>query len=891
MKDRLTPRVQGALLILLTFAFYWPVLFNGFVWDDFPHIIKNGLLPRPDGLARIWFHLDFQQYLPMQMTTHWIEYRIWGTEPLGYHIVNVILHAFVGLLLWRVLLRLEVPAAWLCAAIFLVHPVHAETAGYVTERRNLLAALFYFLSLLSWFNFERSSDRRWYAAALMCFTLALLSKTVTCSFPVIILLLRWMRGMPIGRREILYIVPFFIVGLPLALLTAFMERYLIGANGYEWAYTVPQRILICGHALWLYAANIVWPANLMFFYRRWPLDVGDISQWLYVIAAVAVVLGLFPLTRRFGRRPAAALLFFGISIFPALGFANVYPQRFSFVADHFQYIASIGIIVLAVGVLHALYNRALATSPALRSAKYLPLLANAVLPLILGSVLLAHLPVFKNDETLYRDVLSKNDDCWLAHLNLGTMHFNRGEHTESTQHFEAAHRIVPHEIVVLKYLGESYERQHRDGDARRTLELGLSESPAEAMIAGARERGNFIAGKGFLSVYERDRIEATVDLHTSLAALDAREQHFDAAEAHLEAAQALTPQSIKPLLAKADLLAAQGQLDDALAACDRAAELKPLSGAPLYRKAELLRNSGTPEARSANLPRAEAALRGALEHEPGHLQSLAGLCELLLSQHRIDEAETLLRSARDAGAASTQLDIDLAYVLQEKGDLSGAAQAFSRALQREPRNFKALSGFGSMCLRANQNPLAENLLRQALAVTPGAVTERENLAIALARMNRSDEAIALLKECRTHAASLSVELNLERMLIAAHRFTDASAALREALANPAFSEKQLIRLKLDLAWMLATCPDAATRNGAEALRLAQKISAVAANAEQAEALGVLAAAQAETGDFAGAVKTSQSAQESAKAAHQDNMAKELGAQQQLYAAGKAYHAP
>jgi tetratricopeptide (TPR) repeat protein len=892
MKILLSPRVQGTLLVLLTFAVYWPVLFNGFIWDDVPHIVLNGLLPPPHGLDRIWFHLDFQQYLPMQMTTYWLEYRLWGTNPLGYHIVNVILHAFTGVLLWRVLLRLEVPAAWLCAAVFLVHPVHAETAGYVTERRNLLSALFYFSSMLCWFNFEEREEKRWYAASLFLFLLALLSKTVTCSLPVILLLLRWMRGLPIRRKEILYVIPFFLVALPLALLTAFMERYLIGANEYEWAYTFPQRILLCGHALLHYAGELLWPAKLMFFYPRWSLDVSDWTQWLYVLGSAVIVLGLIPLTRKFGRRPAAALLFFGISIFPASGFANVYPQRFSFVADHFQYIASIGIIVLAVGILHAIYVRAVAASPALKTALAFPVLANAVLPVVLGALLIQHLSAFKNDEVLYHDVLSKNENCWLAHQNLGTIQFNRGEYTEALQHYEAAHRLVPHEIVVMRYLGECYQRLHRDADARKILEQGLSESPAEAMIASARERDNFIAGKGFLSVYERDRIEATVDILIALSTLDVREQKWDLAQTRLISAQTLTPRSIKPVLAHADLLAAQGHFDEALAECDRAAELKPASGAPLCHKAELYRTHGAPDVRNANLPRAEAAFRAALTREPGHVPSLAGLCELLLSQRRTDEAEQLLRTAQSSGFASAQLDIDFAFVLKEKGDLSGAAQAFTRALDREPRNFKALAGFGNMCLQANQDKLAETLLRQALAIAPDAINERENLAIAVAKQGHTDEAVALLKECRTHSPSLSVELNLERMLLQARRFSDASTALREAIATGALPAKQLTRLKHDLAWLLATAPDAAARSGADALRLAEETmpASDATSLEKAEALGVLAAAQAETGAFANAAKSAQLAQENATAAKQPDMARELGEQQKVYSAGQAYHA-
>ncbi len=890
-----TARIQGALLVLLTFAVYAPALFHGFVWDDYTHLLLNGLIPQPDGLERIWFHLSFQQYQPLQLTTHWLEYRIWGFDPLGYHAVNIVLHAGVGLLLWRVLLRLELPCAWLCAAVFLVHPVNAETAGYITERRNLISGACYLGAILFWFRFEEHEEKRWYAAALALFFLGLFAKTVICTLPAILLLLRWMRGKPLRLRDIVYVIPFGIVALPLALLTAFMENYLIGAHGYEWAFTFSQRVIICCHALWFYAWKILYPVNLMFFYPRWNVDGSDWMQWLYVGGAALVGLSLIPLTRRFGRRPAAALLYFAITLFPALGFATFYPQRFSFVADHFQYLATIGIIVLAVGVLHAFYLKLLAESDSLRSSQKFPLFANAALPLLLSTLLLLYLPALNNDDTVYADILSKNNDCWIAHTNVAAKLYQRGDFARSTRHLEEAHRIVPHELEVMQNLGESYEKQGRIDEARAIFETGISESPAEEMIANARERENIIAGKGFLNVYEMHRIEATLAMHLDLARLDQRANRRDSARAHLAKAEALRPTSIKPVLAHAEMLATDGHLDAALAECDRAAQINLSSAQPLVTKAELyVRYSGSGRL-TDSFEKAEAAYRAALTRDPGHVQALTGLCEILIMQQKFDESASVARQGLAASKDNASLNIVLARALQAKGDFAGAAKAYNAALEIEPKNIKALSGFANLCLQGNQDKLAETMLRQVLELNPNSAVDRENLGVALARQGRYEEAIPIIQECRAIAPSLALDLNLKHLFLKTGRYAEAIALLETRLAqsnNPA--EKS--RVTRDLAFLLVAAPDEKIRNGTKGISLSQDLlnsagGPDAQSADAADALHVMAAAQAEGGDFDAAVKTSQQAYAKAIAAKQPALAQEIAEHQKFYEAKKPYRLP
>src|SRR5439155_7334721 len=180
--------------------------------------------------------------------------------------------------------------------------------------------------------------------------LALLSKSVAATLPAAILLVVWWKRGRIEMRDVLPLLPMFALGLAMSVVTATMERTVVGAWGPDWNYSWADRILIAGRALWFYAWKLIWPAKLTFIYPRWRIDPHLWWQWIFPLAAVALAAGALALaiTKRLSRGPVAALLFFGGTLLPALGFVNVLPMRYSYVADHFQYLASIGLIVLIV---------------------------------------------------------------------------------------------------------------------------------------------------------------------------------------------------------------------------------------------------------------------------------------------------------------------------------------------------------------------------------------------------------------------------------------------------------------------------------------------------------------------------------------------------------------
>ena len=442
--------LAGIAIVAMTLAAYVPAMRGGFIWDDTDYVLNNQTLRSVEGLGRIWFELGAtRQYYPLVFTTFWMEYRVWGLAPFGYHAVNVVLHAIAAVLLWRVLRFLAVPGAWPAAALFALHPVHVESVAWITERKNVLSTVLYFGAALAYLRYALGPQRRstvaLYAAAIVLYIAALLSKSVTCSLPAALLLVLWWQRDRFKWADGVRLAPFLLAGVVSGWLTVWMEKVSVGAAGEAWNLSFMDRCAVAGRALWFYAGKLLWPSNLTFVYPRWPLGV-----WWHVglaAAAVAVMIGLWLARRRVGRGPLVAVSFFAGTLFPALGFFDVYPMQYSFVADHFQYLASVGLLVLfcAVGTLvlrrlgrGAVWPGAVVTGAILGTA---------------GFLTFQHGRVYADIETLWRDTIAKNSTAWMAHNNLGNELFSQGRIHEAIKEYRAALRIRPDRAPTHNNLG------------------------------------------------------------------------------------------------------------------------------------------------------------------------------------------------------------------------------------------------------------------------------------------------------------------------------------------------------------------------------------------------------------------------------------------------------
>jgi tetratricopeptide (TPR) repeat protein len=463
-------------LVAAIWVTYQPVWYAGFIWDDDRHITSPELRSLR-GLGHIWLTLGAtQQYYPLVHSVFWFEHRLWGNRPLPYHLVNVFLYSISTLLLFKILRQLEVPGAWFATAIFALHPVQVETVAWVTELKNVLSGLFYFGAALAYLEFDRTRARKPYDLAFVLFILGLISKSVIASLPAALLLVFWWkRGTLSWKKDVEPLISFFIVGIFGGLFTAYVEKHFIGAEGAAYNYTFIERGLIAGHALWFYLAKLAWPADLLFIYPRWVISPAIAWQYLFPAAVVVLAAVLIGLSRRW-RGPLAGFLFFAGTLFPAIGFFNVYPFRYSFVADHFQYLASLGAIVPCAAGLTLLAERLLPGKQGLRAGLGVALLA------VLGTLSWQRAWVYRDLVTLWQNTIAGNPDCFLAHNNLGADDVMRGKFDDALVQFQEAIRIDPSVAEVHNNIGLVYYRRQEFVESLDPFREALKLEPENAVM-------------------------------------------------------------------------------------------------------------------------------------------------------------------------------------------------------------------------------------------------------------------------------------------------------------------------------------------------------------------------------------------------------------------------
>jgi protein O-mannosyl-transferase len=538
---RWTPRdwLLGVILVLAIVVTYQAVWSAGFIWDDGVHITRPDLRSW-EGLGRIWFDLGTTpQYYPVVHSIFWLEHGLWGDAPLGYHLVNVLLLAFSALLLFRILRQLEVPGAWLATAIFALHPVQVESVAWVSELKNMLSGLFYFSAALVYLKFDRTRETKDYLVSLALFVLGLMAKSVIATLPAALLVVFWWkRGKLSWKQDVLPLVPFFIVGLCAGLFTAWVEQHVIGAEGTDYNFNFVERTLIAGRAIWFYLGKLVWPVDLIFIYPRWEIDGAIWWQYLFPVAAVIVAVALWWLSRCW-RGPLAGFLFFVGALFPALGFLNVYPFRYSFVADHFQYLACLGIIVPCAAGMTLFVEFILPKKVWLQTG------LSALLLLLLEFLSWHRAWAYESEETLWTDTLERNPDCWLAHNDLGNILLQKGQVTEAMAHFLKSLDIKPDDTDAHNNLGTAFLDMGKVDDAIQQYQKALAINPNLA------------------------------ETHYDLANILIQKGQLDEAIAQYQAALALDPNIAEAHNNLCWALVQKGRIDEAIAQYQAALRLKP----------------------------------------------------------------------------------------------------------------------------------------------------------------------------------------------------------------------------------------------------------------------------------------------------------------------------
>src|SRR5438477_3645851 len=488
----------GAIIIAVALV-YLPALRGNFVWDDSLLITGNPLLQNASGLLEIWSGGRTADYFPLTNTVFWIEHHLFGGNATGYHAVNILLQAANALLVWRLLKRLDIPGAWLGGLIFGIHPVHVASVAWISELKNLLSMFFALLSILCFLELDEKQLRNSataYAASLVFFALALLSKTQVVFLPVVLLLCAWWREEKSPgrrttqnlRRDIVRSWPFFLIGIVFGLVTMWFQNRGIGEEEIVIG-SLSRRLVNAAMAIWRYAGHLFAPVRLMAIYPNWRFDSPSVLEWLPLIGLIAILAGLWHWLNRGTRGALLAIACFVVALLPALGLVRMaYVRSGTLAADHHQYFADVSLLALfSTGVAYVWRQRQRATKIA--TAAIVTLLVGAM-----GTYAFSRVEVYRNEETLWQDNLSKNPDAWQAHIQIAQCRFDQERYAEAAYHSRRAAELKPELADIHNLLGLAYCRLERfdEGIAeyRKALQLKEAKSSTARSAGVAKIRTN-----------------------------------------------------------------------------------------------------------------------------------------------------------------------------------------------------------------------------------------------------------------------------------------------------------------------------------------------------------------------------------------------------------------
>jgi protein O-mannosyl-transferase len=647
----------GFLLIALVFIAYAPVFGAGFVWDDESHLTQNPCIVGPLGLKEIWTSMR-AVYYPLVLTTFWVLHKFVGLNPLPYHILNVLMHAGSAVLLWRLLRRLGVPGAWLGAALWALHPVMVQSVAWVTELKNTQSCLFYLLSIFFFLNWEDPSQT-WkspiksaslFSLSLVCFVLATLSKPSVVMLPIVLALCVWWRRGRIGWKDGVPLAPFLLISAFASAWTIWEQKFHASAVGPEWAQTWPERLIIAGRAIWFYLGKLVWPHPLIFIYPRWEIHSWQWMAYLPLLAATLGLIVLWALPGRAGRALFFAAAYYVVSLFPVLGFFSVYFFRYSFVSDHFQYLASMGPLALAGAAIATLVGRFCETllelasdTDALQSSSdnirvargrlFLGSLGCGFLLLSLGFLTWQQGAMYHDLVTLYTRTLAKNPACWMAHYNLGIALQDRGETDQAMTHYRQAIELRPGYAEAHYNLGRLLAEKGDFNDAINHYEATLAINSVDA------------------------------EAHNNLGATLFQAGRVDDAIAHYQEALAVRPDYAEASCNLADALLSKGDMDGAITHFRTCVAVLPNHPDAQYNLASALLRKG-------RFDEAIIHYEKALELLPGNADAHANLGSALLAKGRIAEAIGQYKEALTLSPENVAAQSNLAWLLATSPDSS-----------------------------------------------------------------------------------------------------------------------------------------------------------------------------------------------------------------------------
>jgi tetratricopeptide (TPR) repeat protein len=723
------------LLIGFVFIAYAQTFRAEFIWDDESHLTHNPCVIGPLGLKEIWTSSQ-AAYYPLVLTTFWALHKIVGLNPLPYHVLNVLLHAVSAVLLWRILQLLKIRGAWLGAALWALHPVMVQSVAWITELKNTQSCLFYLLSILLFLKWERSQapgrgepktnssslsrirfvedeeeneDERpprnrcypWLILSLVFFILATSSKPSVVMLPFVLALCIWWRGRKIRWRDLLALAPFALISMVASAWTIWEQKFHARAVGPDWAQPFPERLIIAGKAIWFYLGKLLWPHPLIFIYPRWHVDSSNVVEYLPLLSATGGLFALWFIRARWGRALFFAAAYYVISLFPVLGFFSVYFFRYSFVSDHFQYLASMGPLALAGAGIAILVGRFYERLPAsdtdalqlcdnsvgvVGSRFFLASVFCSVLFILLGLLTWRQTAEYRDLTALYTATLKKNPGCWMAHYNLGIVLSEQREAEQAIDHYSRAIALRPDYAEAHYNLGRLLVEKGQLDDAIAHYERAAAINPADAeaqnnlgvTLFGSGRADDAIAHYQKALEIRPEYAEASCNLANALIA----KGDFDSAITQYTACLAAIPEHEEAQYNLASALLHKGRTDEAIIQYQKVLQMHP-------ENADAHANLGSASLAKGRVRDAIAEYTKALQISPENLAALSNLAWLLATSAdpALRNGSEAVRLAERADSASSRSDKHptvlriLAAAYAEAGRFAEAKETAQHALE------------------------------------------------------------------------------------------------------------------------------------------------------------------------------------------------------------------
>jgi tetratricopeptide (TPR) repeat protein len=646
------------ILILLVIQVYLPVWWAGFIWDDGKLSTANPCIVGPLGLKEIWT-TKAADICPLTITTFWVEYALWGLPPLGYHLANVFQHAASAVVLWRVLLSLRVPGAWLGAALWAVHPVEVESVAWVSEMKNTESGLFFLLSILffvRWLKAREIDGRKsggWnYALTLLFAALAMASKSSTVILPVVLCLCAWWTEGRWHWRNLVKVGPIFLMSAAATIPSIWTQNLQI-ANDSTPLHSWPERLVTAGDVVCFYLGKLIWPHPLITIYPRWQIDAGQWISYLPLLAVISVLFILWLKRESWSRPWFFAFAYFLVALFPVLGLASLSFSGLSFVADHFQYLASMGPLALAGAGMARFSDFVIPEKPWLQSSLCAGLL------LILGMTSWQRTWVYENEETLWTDTLAQNPNCCLGYVYLGLALVDKGHVDEGMTQYQKALEINPNYDAAYVSLGLALLQKGQVDEAvaqfQRALEINPDYAEAHLKLGDVLLQRN--QTDEAIAEYQKTlEIDPTsVLVHDSLGLAFLQKQQVDAAIEQFQQALEINPNSAKARDNLGAALFNKGQVDAAIEQFQKGLKIDPTS-------AKAHNNLGLALGQKGQADEAMDQFQKALAINPNYAEAHNNLGIAFAKKRQLDEALAQFQEALRLRPDDNAAQIDLAKI-------------------------------------------------------------------------------------------------------------------------------------------------------------------------------------------------------------------------------------